>query len=76
MSILTHSIAEKYEKPKDEQKEKLNIWVNNLYVFFVSVLFSAYKREEMLKGKIKENRLEQAALAQQRQIEDEELEAR
>ncbi|KAM7331638.1 hypothetical protein ACRRTK_008346 [Alexandromys fortis] len=74
--LVFMSPHEKYEKPKDEQKEKLNIWVNNLYVFFVSVLFSAYKREEMLKGKIKENRLEQAALAQQRQIEDEELEAR
>lgn len=74
--LVFMSPHEKYEKPKDEQKEKLNIWVNNLYVFFVSVLFSAYKREEMLKGKIKENQLEQAALAQQRQTEDEELEAR
>nr|E9PYQ0.1 RecName: Full=Radial spoke head 10 homolog B [Mus musculus] len=68
--------GEKYEKPKDEQKEKLNIWVNNLYVFFVSVLFSAYKREEMLKEKVKENQLQEAELAQQRQIENEELEAR
>ncbi|GAB1290450.1 Radial spoke head 10 homolog B [Apodemus speciosus] len=66
---------EKYEKPKDEHKEKLNIWVNNLYVFFVSVLFSAYKREEMLKEKVKENRLQDAVLAQQKQIENEELEA-
>nr|XP_048292745.1 radial spoke head 10 homolog B isoform X2 [Myodes glareolus] len=74
--LVFMSPHEKYEKPKDDQKEKLNMWVNNLYVFFVSVLFSAYKCEEMLKGKIKENRLEQAALAQQRQIEDEELEAR
>ncbi|KAK7812903.1 hypothetical protein U0070_001011 [Myodes glareolus] len=74
--LVFMSPHEKYEKPKDDQKEKLNMWVNNLYVFFVSVLFSAYKCEEMLKGKIKENRLKQAALAQQRQIEDEELEAR
>ncbi|XP_021042888.1 radial spoke head 10 homolog B [Mus pahari] len=67
---------EKYEKPKDEQKEELNIWVNNLYVFFVSVLFSAYKREEMLKEKVKEHRRQEAEMAQQRQIENEELEAR
>lgn len=71
-----YSIAEKYEKPKDEHKEKLNIWVNNLYVFFVNVLFNAYKREEMLKEKVKENRLQEAVLAQQKQIENEELEAR
>lgn len=50
--------------------------MHNLYVFFVSVLFSAYKREEMLKEKVKENRLQDAVLAQQKQIENEELEAR
>ncbi|XP_036020776.1 mismatch repair endonuclease PMS2 isoform X3 [Mus musculus] len=32
--LVFMSPQEKYEKPKDEQKEKLNIWVNNLYVFF------------------------------------------
>ncbi|OBS60615.1 hypothetical protein A6R68_08243, partial [Neotoma lepida] len=74
--LVFMSPHEKSEKPKDEQKEKLNIWVNNLYVFFVSVLFSAYKREETLKEKVKENQLEEAALAQQRQLENEELEAR
>ncbi|KAL6036803.1 hypothetical protein STEG23_005455, partial [Scotinomys teguina] len=74
--LVFMSPHEKYEKPKDEQKEKLSIWVNNLYVFFVRVLFSAYKYEEMLKEKMKEIRLEEAALAQQRQIENEELEAR
>uniref|UniRef100_A0ABK0LL45 Radial spoke head 10 homolog B n=1 Tax=Rattus norvegicus TaxID=10116 RepID=A0ABK0LL45_RAT len=68
--------GEKYEKSKDEQKEKLNMWVNNLYVFFVSVLFSAYKHEEALKEKVEENRLQEAVLAQQKQIENEELEAR
>uniref|UniRef100_A0A8C6S1Q6 Radial spoke head 10 homolog B (Chlamydomonas) n=1 Tax=Nannospalax galili TaxID=1026970 RepID=A0A8C6S1Q6_NANGA len=67
---------EKYEKPRNGQKEKLDAWVNNLYVFFVNTLFSAYKREEMLKVKVKENRLREAALAQQRQMENEELEAR
>lgn len=41
-----------------------------------SVLFSAYKREETLKETVKENRLQEAALAQQKQIENEELEAR
>ncbi|XP_076779742.1 radial spoke head 10 homolog B isoform X1 [Arvicanthis niloticus] len=74
--LVFMSPHEKYEKPKDEHKEKLNIWVNNLYVFFVNVLFNAYKREEMLKEKVKENRLQEAVLAQQKQIENEELEAR
>ncbi|XP_053413758.1 radial spoke head 10 homolog B [Nycticebus coucang] len=67
---------EKFEKPKDDQKEKLNIWISNMYVFFVNTLFQAYKHEETLKEKIKENRLRNAAMAQQKKIENDELEAR
>ncbi|XP_037671000.1 radial spoke head 10 homolog B isoform X4 [Choloepus didactylus] len=67
---------EKSEKPKDEQKEKLNVWVSQMYIFFVNTLFQAYKHEETLKEKIKENRLHYATMAQQRKIENDELEAR
>ncbi|XP_026260002.1 radial spoke head 10 homolog B [Urocitellus parryii] len=67
---------EKNEKPKNDQKEKLNTWVNNMYVFFVNTLFQAYKHEELLKEKVKENRLQDAAMAQQKKMESEELEAR
>ncbi|XP_055454617.1 radial spoke head 10 homolog B isoform X2 [Psammomys obesus] len=74
--LLFMSPQDKYEKPRDEQKEKINVWVNNLYVFFATVLFRAYKREEMLKEKVKENRLQEVVLAQQRKIENDELEAR
>uniref|UniRef100_A0A8C8YHF8 Uncharacterized protein n=1 Tax=Prolemur simus TaxID=1328070 RepID=A0A8C8YHF8_PROSS len=75
-SSCLNFIAEKCEKPRDEQKEKLNMWVNNMYVFFVNTLFNAHKREETLKKKIKENRLRNAAMAQQKKIENDELEAR
>ncbi|XP_047390345.1 radial spoke head 10 homolog B-like isoform X4 [Sciurus carolinensis] len=67
---------EKNEKSKNEQKEKLNTWVSSMYVFFVNTLFQAYKHEELLKDKVKENRLRDAAMAQQRKMESEELEAR
>ncbi|XP_058438421.1 radial spoke head 10 homolog B isoform X10 [Marmota monax] len=67
---------EKNEKPKNDQKEKLNTWVNNMYIFFVNTLFQAYKHEELLKEKVKENRLRDAAMAQQKKMESEELEAR
>ncbi|XP_076996689.1 radial spoke head 10 homolog B isoform X2 [Tamandua tetradactyla] len=67
---------EKLEKSKDEQKEKLNVWVSHMYIFFVNTLFQAYKHEETLKEKIKENRLHYAAMAQQKNIENDELEAR
>nr|XP_012614279.1 radial spoke head 10 homolog B isoform X1 [Microcebus murinus]XP_012614280.1 radial spoke head 10 homolog B isoform X1 [Microcebus murinus]XP_012614281.1 radial spoke head 10 homolog B isoform X1 [Microcebus murinus]XP_012614282.1 radial spoke head 10 homolog B isoform X1 [Microcebus murinus] len=74
-SILKEG-PEKSEKPKDGQKEKLNMWVHHMYFFFVNTLFNSHKREETLKEKIKENRLHNAAMAQQRKIENDELEAR
>lgn len=46
------------EKSKDEQKEKFSTWISNMYVFFVNTLFQAHKREETLKEKVKENRLQ------------------
>ncbi|XP_058141762.1 radial spoke head 10 homolog B isoform X2 [Dasypus novemcinctus] len=67
---------EKLEKSKDEPKEKLSVWVSHMYIFFVNTLFQAYKHEETLKEKIKENRLHYAAMAQQRKTEDDELEAK
>uniref|UniRef100_A0A8C9GPY2 Uncharacterized protein n=1 Tax=Piliocolobus tephrosceles TaxID=591936 RepID=A0A8C9GPY2_9PRIM len=70
------SESQKYERPKDDQKEEFNTWVNNMYVFFVSTLFHAYKREEAIKEKIREDRLRSTARAQQRKTEDDELEAR
>ncbi|XP_006859819.1 PREDICTED: radial spoke head 10 homolog B2 [Chrysochloris asiatica] len=70
------SQVDKREKSKDDQKEKLNMWVTHLYVFFVNTLFQAFKHEEMLKEKIKENRLRDDTLAQQKRVENDELEAR
>ncbi|XP_028354984.1 radial spoke head 10 homolog B isoform X4 [Physeter macrocephalus] len=67
---------EKKEKSEDEQKEKFNTWVSNMYIFFVDILFQAYKHEETLKEKVKENRLHNEAMALQRKMENEELEAR
>ncbi|KAK2117133.1 hypothetical protein P7K49_004019 [Saguinus oedipus] len=62
-------------KPKDDQEEEFNMWINNMYVFFVNTLFHAYKREEVIKEKIRENGLQSTAQAQQWK-EDDELKAR
>ncbi|XP_059933728.1 radial spoke head 10 homolog B isoform X3 [Mesoplodon densirostris] len=67
---------EKKEKSKDEQKEKFNTWISNMYIFFVNTLFQAHKHEETLKEKVKEIRLHNEAMALQRKVENEELEAR
>ncbi|XP_054213575.1 radial spoke head 10 homolog B isoform X4 [Homo sapiens] len=70
------SESKKYERPKDDREEEFNTWVNNMYVFFVNTLFHAYKREEAIKEKIRADRLRSTAQAQQRKMEDDELEAR
>ncbi|XP_070316518.1 radial spoke head 10 homolog B isoform X1 [Odocoileus virginianus] len=66
----------KKEKSKHEQKEKFNTWISNMYVFFVNTLFQAHKHEETVKEKVKENRLYNEAMALQKKMENEELEAR
>ena len=73
---LSAFLAGKKEKYKYEQKEKFNTWISNMYVFFVNTLFQAHKHEETLKEKVKENRLHNEAIALQRKMENEELEAR
>lgn len=52
------------------------MWITSLYIFFVNILFPAHKHEEILKQKIRENRRHRAAMAQQRKLENDELEAR
>ncbi|XP_032728583.1 radial spoke head 10 homolog B-like [Lontra canadensis] len=74
--IFFLSQNERKENSKDEQKEKLAVWITSLYIFFVNILFPAHKHEEILKQKIRENRVHQAAIAHQRKLENDELEAR
>ncbi|GAB5582681.1 radial spoke head 10 homolog B isoform X2 [Prionailurus iriomotensis] len=64
------------EKSKDEQKEKLTVWITSMYIFFVNMLFHAHKRVEALKEKVSKDRLQDAATAHRRRLENEELEAR
>ncbi|XP_020820963.2 radial spoke head 10 homolog B [Phascolarctos cinereus] len=69
-------ISEKFEKSKYGRKEKINTWINHIYFFFVNTFFQAYKHEEIIKEKIKENRILEEELAQKKKIENEEVEAR
>ncbi|XP_023511021.2 radial spoke head 10 homolog B isoform X2 [Equus caballus] len=73
---LTFFSSHSEKKAKDEEKEKLNTWISNTYIFFVNTLFPAHKYQETLNEKVKENRLCNAAMAKQWKIENEELEAR
>lgn len=75
-SLKLNFLPEKKEKPKDDPKDNLNVWIGCVCFFFVNTLFQAHRHEETLKEKVKENRLRHAAMAKQRKIENEELEAR
>uniref|UniRef100_A0A8C3SXZ0 Radial spoke head 10 homolog B2 n=1 Tax=Chelydra serpentina TaxID=8475 RepID=A0A8C3SXZ0_CHESE len=61
----------KLEKAKNEQKEKLNLWLNQMYIFFVNKFFSAYKHAQVVKENVEENRKRNAELAMQLKIEEE-----
>ncbi|XP_043854404.1 LOW QUALITY PROTEIN: radial spoke head 10 homolog B2 [Dromiciops gliroides] len=69
-------ISEKFEKSKDGRKEKINAWISHIYFFFVNTFFQAYKHEEIIKEKIKENRILEEELAKKKKIENDEIEAR
>ncbi|XP_074867371.1 radial spoke head 10 homolog B [Carettochelys insculpta] len=64
--------ADKLEKAKSEQKEKLNLWLNQMYIFFVNKFFPAYKHAQVVKENIEENRKHDAELAAQLKIKEEE----
>ncbi|XP_065416064.1 radial spoke head 10 homolog B isoform X11 [Chrysemys picta bellii] len=63
--------ADKLEKAKNEQKEKLSLWLNQMYIFFVNKFFPAYKHAQMVKENVEENRKRDAELALQLKIEEE-----
>ncbi|XP_053512960.1 radial spoke head 10 homolog B isoform X2 [Artibeus jamaicensis] len=52
---------EKKEKPEDEQTEKLRMWIGCVCCFFVNALFPAHRREEILQGKVQENKAQLSA---------------
>uniref|UniRef100_A0A674JRA3 Radial spoke head 10 homolog B n=1 Tax=Terrapene triunguis TaxID=2587831 RepID=A0A674JRA3_9SAUR len=61
----------KLEKAKNEQKEKLSLWLNQMYIFFVNKFFPAYKHAQVVKENVEENRKRDAELALQLKIEEE-----
>ncbi|XP_030433174.1 radial spoke head 10 homolog B2-like isoform X1 [Gopherus evgoodei] len=63
--------ADKLEKAKNEQKEKLSLWLNQMYIFFVNKFFPAYKHAQVVKENVEENRKRDAELAVQLKIEEE-----
>ncbi|XP_021110410.1 radial spoke head 10 homolog B isoform X3 [Heterocephalus glaber] len=67
---------EQREQSEEDQREELPTRQSPVHAFFVNTLFHAHGRRQMLQQKVKEQRLKEVALAQQRKAENEELDAR
>uniref|UniRef100_A0A8D0GA36 Radial spoke head 10 homolog B n=1 Tax=Sphenodon punctatus TaxID=8508 RepID=A0A8D0GA36_SPHPU len=72
----TFFVTEKLERAKSEQKEKFNLWMNRMYIFFENKFFAAYKHAQEVKEKIEENRIRDIELSALMKIKEEEEEAR
>ncbi|XP_066053860.1 radial spoke head 10 homolog B-like [Chamaea fasciata] len=61
------------EAKEDEQKELFSLWICQVETFFTTKFFPAFEHEKVLREKIKENKKEDAELAELRKSQAEEL---
>ncbi|NWR13002.1 RS10B protein, partial [Paradoxornis webbianus] len=61
------------DEAKDEQKELFSLWICQVDTFFTTKFFPAFEHEKVLREKIKQNKKEDAELAELRKIQAEEL---
>ncbi|XP_063171140.1 radial spoke head 10 homolog B2-like [Candoia aspera] len=64
------------EKEKNEQKDKLNLWMSQMYIFFVKCFFANYKNLQVVKETTADNRVREAELLVLWKIQEEEEEAK
>uniref|UniRef100_A0A8C0BDZ2 R10B2 protein n=1 Tax=Buteo japonicus TaxID=224669 RepID=A0A8C0BDZ2_9AVES len=61
------------KEAKTEQDEEFSLWLCRVQIFFTTKFFTAYHHEKLVREKIKENKIQDAELAELRKIKDEEL---
>ncbi|XP_029140841.1 radial spoke head 10 homolog B [Protobothrops mucrosquamatus] len=64
------------EKEKNEEKDKLNLWMSQMYIFFVKKFFANYKNLQLVNETIEDNRVREAELSILRKKQEEEEEAK
>ncbi|XP_053131766.1 radial spoke head 10 homolog B-like isoform X2 [Hemicordylus capensis] len=69
-------LADKLETAKNEQKDKLSLWMSQIYIFFVKKFFANYKQLLVVRETILDNRIREAELVVLRKIQEEEEEAK
>ncbi|NWZ69556.1 RS10B protein, partial [Acrocephalus arundinaceus] len=73
-SYLEKELSDEAKEDKDEQKELFSLWISQVETFFTTKFFPAFEYEKVLRDKIKENKKQDAELAEMRKIQAEELE--
>ncbi|KFM12335.1 Radial spoke head 10 B, partial [Aptenodytes forsteri] len=68
-----NELTDEPKEAKTEQDEEFSLWMCQVRIFFTTKFFPAYQHEKVLSEKIKENRIQDAELAELRKIKDEEL---
>ncbi|KAJ7305870.1 hypothetical protein JRQ81_010236 [Phrynocephalus forsythii] len=78
MSLSTpmKALADSLQSAKKEQKDKLNLWMSQIYIFFVNKFFAGYKHLQVVKVTVSDNRIREAELCELRKIQEEEEEAK
>ncbi|XP_058013580.1 radial spoke head 10 homolog B-like [Ahaetulla prasina] len=69
-------LAEKLEREKNEEKDKLNLWMSQMYIFFVKKFFASYRDLQLVNKTIVENRAREVELLILRKKQEEEEEAK
>nr|XP_034987518.1 LOW QUALITY PROTEIN: radial spoke head 10 homolog B-like [Zootoca vivipara] len=76
LSAHMKELADDLEKAKNEQKAKLDLWMSQIYIFFVNKFFSGYKHLEVVKETIIDNRIRHAEFLVLKKIQEAEEEAK
>ncbi|XP_069666253.1 radial spoke head 10 homolog B isoform X5 [Haliaeetus albicilla] len=66
-------LTDEPKEAKTEQDEEFSLWLCRVQIFFTTKFFPAYHHEKLVREKIKENKIQDAELAELRKIKDEEL---
>ncbi|NXL70586.1 RS10B protein, partial [Leptocoma aspasia] len=67
-------LIDEAKEDKDEEKEQFSLWMCQVEIFFTTKFFPAFEHEIVLRDKIKEQKQQDAELAELRKIQAEELE--
>ncbi|XP_053222216.1 radial spoke head 10 homolog B-like isoform X2 [Podarcis raffonei] len=76
LSAPMKELADNLESAKNEQKDKLGLWMSQIYIFFVNKFFAGYKHLEVVKETIIDNRIRHAEFLVLKKIQEAEEEAK